>query len=489
MKKDKDKEKEKHSKFQEQVDHGIEKLEEMEHSLAENENKMGVLPIKKLVWSMSLPAMISMFIGALYNVVDSVFVAQISSSGKPLAAVTLAFPIQMLIISIGVGTGVGINSLIARRLGAKRQGEANSAADHGFLLGIFSWVLFLAFGLFFARPFVGLYTADSYVFENASTYLSIVTCFSLFSFITIVSEKVLQATGNMLFPMIFNIAGAVINVILDPILIFGFFGLPKMGVIGAAVATIIGQFCSMLIALFMLLKYDHHVEISYKKFKLKWQTIKDIYAVGVPTIIMMSIGSVMTSCLNWILYKYSEVAVAVLGIYFRLNSFIFMPVFGLNQGMLPILGFNYGAENKDRLIKTYKFGLTIALVVMAIGTAIFWLFTRQLLAIFNAEPEMYEIGTHALRTISICFIPAAFSIITTGMFQALAHGLLSMMVALLRQLILIVPMAYFLAMFFGLNASWWSFPIAEAVSIILVIVFLRYIYRKEIKPLGEGAKL
>ena len=482
---DKNKDNEKPGKLTEQMNHGIEKLEKIEHDLNENENKMGVLPINKLIWSMSLPAMISMFINALYNIVDSMFVARISESA--LAAVTLVFPIQMLIVSVGVGTGVGINSLIARRLGAKRQDEANSAADHGYILGIFSWVIFAIFGLFFSKPFIGMFTQDTYILENASLYMTIVTSMSLFAFVTVVTEKVLQATGNMLFPMIFNILGAVVNVILDPILIFGWFGFPKMGVSGAAIATIIGQFCAMAIALFMLLHYDHHVKISYSNFKLKWKTVKDIYFVGIPTIIMLSIGSVMTTFLNGILIKFSATAVAVLGVYFRLNSFIFMPVFGLNQGTLPIIGFNYGAKSKDRMMATYKGALKIAIVVMAIGTAIFWIFTKQLFTLFNATPEMLEIGIPALRIISICFVSAAYSIITTGMFQALAHGFLSMMVALLRQLILVVPLTYFLTLKFGLEAAWYSFPIAEVGSTIITIIFFRYIYNKEIKPLG-GAK-
>lgn len=483
--KEKNKNKEKHGKLSDQIDHGIEKLEEIEHNLTENENKMGVLPINKLIWTMSLPAMLSMFINALYNIVDSIFVAQVSESA--LAAVTLVFPVQMLIVSVGVGTGVGINSLIARRLGAKRQSEADSAADHGFILGIFSWFVFAVFGLFFARPFIGMFTKDPYIFENASLYMTIVTTLSMFSFVTIVTEKVLQATGNMLFPMIFNILGALINVALDPILIFGWFGLPEMGVLGAAIATVIGQFCSMLMALFLLFHYDHHVHISYRNFKFKMRTIKDIYVVGVPTILMMSIGSVMTTCLNGILIRYSATAVAVLGVYFRLNSFIFMPVFGLNQGTLPLMGYNYGAKNKDRLMQTYKNGLKIAFTLMAIGTAIFWLFTEQLLMLFNATPEMMALGVPALRTISICFVAAAYSIITTGMFQALAHGFLSMMVALLRQLILVVPLTYILVTFVGINAGWWSFPLAEIGSTAITIIFFRYIYNKEIKDLGGAS--
>ena len=481
--KDKDKKnKEKHSKLSEQMDHGIEKLEKIEQNLSEKENKMGVLPINKLIWSMSIPAMLSMFINALYNIVDSIFVARISESA--LAAVTLVFPVQMLIVSVGVGTGVGINSLIARRLGAKRQEEANRAADHGFILGFFSWVIFAIFGFFFSKPFIGLFTDDPFIYENASVYLTIVTTLSFFAFMAVVTEKVLQATGNMLFPMIFNILGAVINIILDPILIFGLFGLPKLGVAGAAIATVIGQMAAMIVALFMLFHYDHHVQISFRKFKLKWKIIKDIYVVGIPSIIMLSIGSLMTTCLNAILIRFTETAVAVLGAYFRLNSFIFMPIFGLNQGTLPIMGYNYGAKNKDRLMTAYKSGLKIAIVIMAIGTAIFWLFTEQLLMMFSASPEMLEIGIPALRIISICFVAAAFSIITTGMFQALAHGFLSMMVALLRQLIMVVPLTYILTWQFGLGAAWFSFPIAEIGSTIITLIFLRYIYNKEIKPLG-----
>lgn len=474
-----------HKKKIASIDQGIDKLEKIERKLTETENKMGVLPVNELIWKMSVPAMLSMLINALYNIVSSIFVSHLDTTGKPLAAVTLAFPIQFLIIAVAVGTGVGINSLIARRLGAKRYKEANSAANHGFIIALISWIFFAAFGIFFADDFIRLYTSDPYIQENATIYLSTVTTLSVFMFITITAEKTLQATGNMLFPMIFNIAGAVINVILDPILIFGLLGAPKMGVPGAAVGAVIAQFCAMSIALFMLFKYDHHVKISYKGFRLSLKTIKDIYSVGLPTIIMMSIGSVMITFLNGILIKFSETAVAVLGAYFRLNTFLFMPVFGLNQGILPIIGYNFGAGNKGRLLKAYKSGLMIALIVMALGTLLFWVITEQFLLMFNADAEMMEIGIPALRTISLCFVFAAFSIITTGMFQALGHGFLSMMVALLRQLILIVPLSYVLSHMFGLNATWFSFPVAELLSNVLVVIFLRYIYKKEIKPLGN----
>jgi putative MATE family efflux protein len=445
------------------------------------ENKMGVLPINRLIFSMSFPAMISMIISAMYNIVESIFVARISE--KAMTAVTLVFSVQMLQVSVAVGCGVGLSSFISRSLGAKRHRDAEEAATHGFIMAVFHWAIFACFGIFLAGPFIGLFTNDPYIYENAVLFCRIVTIGSLFSFVSITCERILQSMGNMLFPMIFNSVAAILNCFLAPVLILGLLGVPRLGVMGAGFAAVTCQFVGMCIALFLLFRFKHQVKPSFRGFKPKLRTILDIYNVGIPTMIMMSIGSFMISGLNAILIRFSAAAVAVLGVYFRLNSFIFMPVFGLNQGSLPIMGYNFGARNKDRLVKTYKAAVKIALVIMALGTALFWIAPHKLLALFSASDAMYEIGVPALRIISICFISSAFSIVTVGMFQALGHGFLSMLISLLRQLILILPLAWILTHTIGIKGAWIAFPIAEFSSLILTTIFLRHVYKKEIKDL------
>jgi putative MATE family efflux protein len=445
------------------------------------ENKMGSMPIGRLMITMAWPAMLSMFIQALYNVVDSIFVAKISEPA--LTAVSLAFPIQMLLISVAVGTGVGVNSIISRRLGAKKFDEANMAASHGFRISFVNWIVFAIFGLFFAKTYMAAYATSAYIIESGAAYLTIVTVCSLFVFIQINTEKVLQATGNMIFPMICSLAGAVINIVFDAILIFGYFGFPKMGVVGAAVATVLGQFISMLLGLILLFGKKHEVSIKIRGFKFNWQSIKDIYSVGFPTIIMQAIVSVMLFFINGIL-AFSETAVAVLGIYFKLNSFVFLPVFGLNQGAMPIMGYNYGARNRERLMHTYTLGFKISLAIMSIGTLVFLLFPAQLLQLFNASENMLEIGIPALRIICICFLPAAFGIMTSTLFQATGHGMLSLWMSLIRQLVGIVPLAWFLSNLGGLDLVWWSWPLAEILGLLYCIIFLKRLYKNELSQLA-----
>lgn len=445
------------------------------------ENKMGTMPVGKLMLGMSWPAMLSMLIQALYNVVDSIFVAKISEAS--LTAVTLIFPIQMVLIAIAVGTGVGVNSLIARKLGAKRFEEADLAANHGFRISFINWAVFAAFGLLFSKIYMNAYSDSAYIIENGSLYLMIITVFSLFVFIGINTEKVLQATGNMLMPMISSLVGAVINIILDPILIFGIGIFPKMGVVGAAIATIIGQLISMCVGLIFLFGHKHQVKVKLKGFKFDLETIKEIYNVGFPAMLMQLIGSVMLFCINGLL-AFSETAVAVLGSYFRLQSFIFLPVFGLNQGAMPIMGYNYGARNRERLMKAYKVGILIALVIMFLGTVLFLAFPAQLLGLFSASENMLAIGVPALRIICLCFIPAAFGILTSTIFQATGHGMLSMWQALIRQLIGIVPLAWILLEKGGLALVWWAWPLAEILGIIYSLIYLKKLYKNEIEPLG-----
>ncbi len=447
-------------------------------------NKMGTMPVGKLMMSMSLPAMFSMIINALYNIVDSIFVGMIGESA--LAAVTLIFPIQMLLISVGVGTGVGLNSLISRRLGERNFHEANLAASHGLLLSFINWGIFAVFGIFLSGPFVRAFSEKASITGDAISYCSIISILSLFILIQINIEKIMQATGNMVMPMICGLTGAVINIVLDPVLIFGLFGAPQLGVAGAAIATVIGQFFAMCLGLILLFTKDHEIKIEFKGFQISGKTLKNIYSVGLPSIIMQSIGSVMLVGLNAILISFSDAAVAVLGVYFRLQSFIFMPVFGLTQGSLPIFGYNYGAKNKERLIQSFQLSLKIAVSIMIVGLVIFQLFPVPLLKLFSASPEMIHIGVRALRMISSCFVFAAFGIMCATLFQATDHGAFSLYISLMRQLLLILPIAWVLAHFTGLDYVWMAFPSAEIFSLIASAFFLKHIYNKKIKNLDSS---
>lgn len=449
------------------------------HNQMTHENKMGTMPVRKLLMSMAWPAILSMTINAMYNVVDSIFVSRIGEDA--LTAVSLVNPIQMMIIAISVGSGVGINSLIARRLGAKNQEAADKAASTSIRIGLFNYLIFFVIGVFFAKPFISGYAEEgTFIFESACQYLQIVCIGSLFLNIQVVLEKVLQSTGNMVAPMKCSLTGAIVNVILDPILIFGLFGMPQMGVAGAALATIIGQMCGMIMGVSIVLRGEHLVNIKIKGFKMDWKIVADIYKVGLPSIVMQSIASVMIIFYNMILVVYSTTAVAVLGVYFRIQSFVFMPVFGLNQGAMPILGYNYGAKNKDRLMKTYKEAFKVALIVMAAGTLLFQAIPAQLLLIFDASEEMLRIGVPALRLISLCFIPAAFGIITGTLFQGTGHGVLSLYASVIRQLVGILPLAYLLIKIGGVTLSWLAFPLAEILGLIYSAIMLRWLYKKEI---------
>lgn len=444
------------------------------------QNKMGTAPILPLIFSMALPAMFSMLVQALYNIVDSYFVAQVSEKG--LAAVSLAFPLQNLLISFAVGTAVGVTSLIARRLGQGLQEEADSAATHGVLLAICTWVLFAIYGAFFSTPFFQLFESDPEIVQMGSSYISICCVFSFGIFVEVTLEKTLQATGNMIWPMIFQLIGAVTNIILDPIMIFGLLGFPAMGVAGAAIATVSGQILAMVVAILVITFREHDVHITFRHFRPQWKIIKDIYIVGAPSIVMQSIGTVMTMALNGILSSFSTAAYTVFGLYFKLQSFVFMPVFGLNQGLLPILGYNYGARNRKRLMHTFWSGCVIALVIMAAGMVIFLAFPQWLLSIFNASQELLEIGVPALRIICTCFLFAALGIVASTLFQAVGRGIYSLIVSLMRQLVVLVPAAWLLAQItHQVTAVWWAFPIAECFSLAVSLVLFLRLYRKEIR--------
>ncbi len=447
------------------------------------ENKMGVMPVNRLLISMSLPMMISMLVQALYNIVDSVFVSRIDENA--LTAVSLAFPLQTLMIAIGTGTGVGVNALLSKSLGEKDYDKANKAAVNGVFLSAVSYVLFLLVGLFAVGPFYHTQTTDAAITAYGKQYLTIVCCFSFGMYTQFIFERLLQSTGKTIYTMITQGTGAIINIILDPILIFGLFGLPKMGVAGAAAATVIGQVLAGIFAIIVNHKKNTEIELRFKGFKPDRRTIGQIYIVGVPSIIMQAIGSVMTYGMNRILMGFTSTAAAVFGVYFKLQSFIFMPIFGLNNGMVPIVAYNYGAKNKERLIKTVKLSILYAMGIMCIGFLVFQIFPAQLFSLFDASEQMLMIGVPALRTISVSFLLAGFCIICGSVFQALGNGVYSMLTSLARQLFVLLPVAYLLARTGNVNNVWWSFPIAELVSLTMTIIFLLRINRNIISRIGE----
>ena len=448
------------------------------------ENKMGVMPVNKLLISMALPMMISMLVQALYNIVDSMFVAQISENA--LTAVSLAFPAQNLMIAVGTGTGVGINALVSRSLGEKNGERANLIANNGLALYVLSGIVFALFGIFGSRLFFRAQTADPEIVELGTQYLRICCLLSTAMFLQFGFERILQATGRTFFTMLTQGLGAIVNIIMDPILIFGLFGAPKLGVRGAAVATVFGQICAACLACFFNKTKNDDIVINPKKYHLQGHAVKSIYAIGIPSICMVSIGSIMTFGMNKILIGFTSTAAAVFGVYFKLQSFIFMPVFGMNNGMVPIIGYNYGARKPDRLMKTLKLAITYAVCIMLIGTVIFWVFTKQLLGIFNASEQMLAIGVPALRIISLSFFLAGFDIICASAMQALGHGVISLIISILRQLAVLLPVAFIFSKIWGLDAVWVAFPLAECAALVVTILFWRRVYHNEIKPLYEN---
>ncbi len=441
---------------------------------------MGIKPIPSLVLSMSFPIMISMMVQALYNVVDSIFLAQYSEAA--LTAVSLAFPMQNLLIAVAVGTSIGVNSLLARKLGAKDYVGAEKAANNGLTLSFFSWILFAVIGLFFSKTFFRFFTEDPTLLAMGTKYVTVCFFFSFAIFVDITCERILQATGDTVRPMIIQSTGAIINIILDPILIFGLFGFPSLGVLGAAIATVIGQHVAAILAIYFVRK-NKEVKIRAKYFKLEKRTVIDIYAVGLPSIIMQAIGTVMTTSLNKLLISFGTAAVSVFGVYFRLQSFVFMPIFGLNSGMTPILAYNYGAKRPKRMMTTLRVGLVISLLIMTTGFIIFLFFPGTLLSWFNASPEMLAIGKIALPRVSLCYISAGICISLGALFQAVGDGYISMLISITRQLIFLLPVAYLLGHFFGLDTLWYAFIIAESSALALSLIFFAKVYKKRIKPL------
>lgn len=455
----------------------------METVERKKENKMGVMPVNKLLVSMSLPMMISMLVQALYNIVDSIFVSRINENA--LTAVSLAFPIQTLMVALGAGTGVGINALLSKSLGEKNYEKADKSASNGVFLAAVSYVVFLLVGIFVTGPFYASQTQDAQILEYGKQYLTIVCCCSFGIYMQFVFERLLQSTGKTFYTMITQGAGAIINIILDPIFIFGYFGIPRMGVAGAAMATVTGQIIAGVIALIINEKKNTEIRIQIRGFRPDFIIIRQIYQVGIPSIIMQAIGSVMTYGMNKILLGFTNTAAAVFGAYFKLQSFIFMPVFGLNNGMVPIVAYNYGAGKKDRLIKTVKLSIFYAVCLMLIGFTVFQIFPTQLLRLFKASDTMLAIGVPALRIISCSFLLAGFCIICGTMFQALGNGVYSMIVSIARQLVVLLPMAYLLSLTGNVTYVWLAFPIAELMSLALSVFFLVRIYNKVIKHIGE----
>ncbi|MFV0395081.1 MAG: MATE family efflux transporter [Coprobacillaceae bacterium] len=442
----------------------------------EKENKMGTMPINKLLVTMSLPMIIAMLVQALYNIVDSVFVAQINENA--LTAVSLAFPVQNLMIAFAGGTGVGINALLSRSLGEKNQGKVNKVANTAVILGIANSILFLILGLLFHHTFFALQTNDAQIINYGSQYVIVVAGCSFGIFMQFVFERLLQATGRTMHTMFSQGLGAIINIILDPILIFGYFGFPAMGVSGAAIATVIGQIIAAIFAFYLNIRHNKDIQLKLKGFVLDLQIVKQIYVVGIPSIIMQSIGSIMTFGMNQILTAFSTTATAVFGVYFKLQSFIFMPVFGLNNGMIPIIAYNYGAGEKKRLFDTIRLSSFYAVGMMLIGFLIFQLFPEQLLLMFNASNHMFEIGVPALRVISISFILAGFCIVCGSTFQALGKGTLSLITSVVRQLVVLLPVAFVLSKMGEVFYVWLAFPISELSALALCIFFLRKVLKQ-----------
>lgn len=445
------------------------------------ENKMGTMPVGKLLIQISLPIMISMFVQALYNIVDSIFVAKLSTDA--LTAVSLAFPIQNLMISAGVGTGVGINALLSMRLGQKNYKAVTQTALNGIFLVIITIVLFIILGIIIPHAYLKSQTSNMQIVELGTDYLEICMIFCFGLFLAITFERLLQSTGRTVLSMISQLAGAITNIILDPVMIFGLLGFPAMGIKGAAWATVIGQITGALISIILNIKINKEINFNPKGFKPQSKIIIDIYKVGIPSILLGSIGSVLTYLLNLILGAFSTVAIAVYGVYFKLQSFVFMPVFGLNNGIVPIVAYNFGAKYKKRIIDSIKMCALVALIIMGVGTLIFEVFPTQLLAMFSPNEEMLEIGIPALRIIAIHFPIAAIGITFTSVFQAFGRGFLSMCVSFIRQIFALLPSAWLLSLTGNINNIWWAFVIAELFSLLACIFAMKNVYKTQIKQL------
>lgn len=449
--------------------------------MSAKENKLGTMPINKLILNMSLPMMISMLIQALYNVVDSIFVAQISENA--LTAVSLAFPVQNVMVAIAVGTANGVNSLIARSLGEKRQEFADNTAAHGIFLSIVSYIIVSLISLVIIKPFFALQTDITEIVNYGIDYLLIVCSLSFGVFVEIMFQKIFQSSGKVMLSMVSQGSGAIINIILDPIMIFGYFGCPAMGVKGAALATVFGQIGAMFIAIFIHIKFNKDIKINFKKFKLDFNILKLVYAVGAPSTVMQSIQSFMIFGVNKILLGFTSTATAVFGVYFKLQSMAFMPIFGLNCGIVPIIGYNYGAGNRPRMMKTVKSSIVLAVGYAFICLASAQIFPGPILKAFNATDNMLSIGIPALRILSLILLPAALCITLGSLFQAVGKGLPTMITSFTRQLIVLLPVAYLLSLTKNLNLVWLAFPIAEVFSVCLLFILFKKLKKDVIEKM------
>ena len=441
------------------------------------ENKMGTMPVNKLLINMALPMMISMLVQALYNIVDSIFVAKISE--EALTAVSMAFPMQNLMIGVAGGVGVGTNALLSRALGEGRHEEADKMAVQGIFITACSYIIFLAIGLFFAREFFVIQGANEVIADYGYDYLSVILIVSFGCLFQMIFERLLQATGRTFYSMITQGTGAIINIILDPILIFGLLGAPKLGIVGAAAATVAGQIVAAVMAVIFNIKVNKEIHITFKGFRPSGKRIGNILFIGIPSVIMMAIGSVMTFCMNKILVVFTSTAVAVFGVYFKLQSFAFMPIFGMNSGMVPIIAFNYGAKSEDRVIQTLKLAVMYAEIIMILFMIAVQIFPVPMLSIFSASSDMIRMGVPALRTISISFIFAGICIICSSFFQALGSSIYSMLVSFVRQIIFLVPCAYIFSKTGNVNLVWWAWPIAELASVALSAFFFIRVRKKK----------
>ena len=448
---------------------------------------MGVMPVKKLLVSMSLPMMASMLVQALYNIVDSIFVARISENA--LTAVSMAFPLQTLMIALAGGTCVGINAILSKALGEKDFARADSTAVNGIFLALLSYLIFLVIGLTVVTPFYHSQTEDAEIIAYGQQYLTIVLTFSFGIFGQFIFERLLISTGRTMLTMITQGTGAIINLILDPILIFGLLGMPKLGIRGAAIATVIGQIVAGTLACIMNFKRNSEIHIRIKGFRPDAALIGQIYRIGVPSIIMQSIGSLMVYIMNKVLIGFSSTAVAIFGVYFKLQSFIFMPIFGMNNGLIPIIAYNYGAGKRERMMNTWRFAWILSTVIMLFGVVAFEVFPVPLLEIFDASEEMLAIGTVALRVIGVHFPVAAYCIVTGSMFQALGMSVYSMITSIMRQVVVLIPAAILLAKLGSVDYVWWSFPIAEIMSAAATTFFFNKIYKDIIRHVGTKEEI
>jgi len=457
--------------------------------MSQPENKMGIMPENKLLLNMAIPMIVSMLIQACYNIVDSYFVSKLSEDA--LNAVSLAFPVQNLMIAVAVGTGVGINALLSRSLGQKDQERADRTAMNGMFLEVASGLVFTVLGLTCSRLFYTVQTDIPGIVEYGMDYLTIICGACMGIFLSVTCERLVQATGRTVYAMVIQGTGSVINLVLDPLLIFGIGPFPRMEVAGAAVATVAGQIIGGLVGLYLSLTHNPELHMSVKGLKPSREIVGGIYSVGLPSIIMQSIGSVMVFGMNQILIAFTSTATAVFGIYFKLQSFIFMPVFGLNNGMVPIVAYNYGARKPERIVKTVKLAVAYAVGIMVVGFALFQAFPDVFLSLFEAEGEdaggLLAIGVPALRIISTSFLLAGFCIVSGSVFQALGHGVLSLTVSVVRQLVVLLPAGFVLARMGGLDVVWWAFPFAELFSTALSALFLYKVYQKEVAPMRQPA--